>query len=276
MAETAKNRKKTVRVDTEAGDAAASGPVWKATPEAKKQALTRRLIALGLWALAIAGEAFAIFFLLKQNPFETIHLIWLIVLIVVIGALAIGGSLLWKKANLLDPASEKDRFRFFVQNQLGLIIAIIAFLPLIILIFTNKNMSGGQKAIAGIIGIVVAVGAGWAGTSTNPPSIEQYTAESNQITDITGADLVFWTKTGKVFHLCEEARYVNLESEDNKIYSGTVAQAHAEGKGIPAQQTVKQEAAECGFEYIEPGAGTEGEEYGDSGETGETEETEER
>ena len=32
-------------------------------------------------------------------------------------------------------------------------LAIIAFLPLIVLIFTNKNMGGQQKAIAGVVGI---------------------------------------------------------------------------------------------------------------------------
>jgi len=42
---------------------------------------------------------------------------------------------------------------------------------------------------------------------------------------ITGPDLVYWTKSGDVFHLCEDASAVNLESKDNTIYSGTVADA---------------------------------------------------
>ncbi len=265
MTEAPKKKKKVVRVADDsaapapaaaadvAGSAAApAGPTWTATPEAKAQARTFRLIAIGLWVLAIAGEAFAIFVLLKRNPFTTADLIWLIVALVVIGALAIGGSLLWKQANRLDPASEKDKLRFWVQNQLGLIIAIIAFLPLIILVFTNKNMTGPQKAIAGSIGVVVALAAGYVGTTTEPPSVEQYTTETNQISEITGQDLVYWTESGKVFHLCEEARYVNLDSASGEIFSGTVAQAHAAGKGIPAQQTVEQESKECGFDYAEP------------------------
>ena len=36
-------------------------------------------------------------------------------------------------------------------------VAIIAFLPLIILIFLNKDMDKGQKATAGVVGIVLAV-----------------------------------------------------------------------------------------------------------------------
>lgn len=247
MAESAKT---TVRVETDVAEEVDA--TWKPTAEAKKKAVTLRLIALALWVVAIAGEAFAIFWLLKQSPFTTAHLVWLIVLFVVIGGLAIGGSLLWKQANRLDPASEKDKVRFFVQNQLGLIIAIVAFLPLIVLVFLNRSMSGRQKAIAGSIGIVVVLAAGWFGTSINPPSVEQYTAETNQISQITGQDFVYWTTSGKVFHLCQEARYVNLESKDNQIFEGTVAQAHAAGKGLPSQQTVKQESKECGFEYVEP------------------------
>lgn len=60
-------------------------------------------------------------------------------LIVGDGITAIIGSLLWKQANRLDPASEKDKFRFFVQNQLGLLITIVAFFPLVLLILTDKN-----------------------------------------------------------------------------------------------------------------------------------------
>jgi dipeptide/tripeptide permease len=217
---------------------------WTPTPEAKKKATLYRIIAAVLWVLAIGSEAFAIFWVLKQDP---INMVVLIVMIVVIGLLAVGGSLLWKQANRLDPASKSNAVRFFVQNQLGLIVTIIAFLPLIILIFTNKNMDGKQKGIAGAIAIVVLLVAGYFGTSFNPPSSEQYTAETQQVVDITGQDLVFWTTSGKVFHLCSDASAVNLESQDNTIHSGTVAQAHAAGKDRLTLQ-VEQEIKQCGFD----------------------------
>jgi hypothetical protein len=181
---------------------------------------------------------------LRQNP---VNLILLIVLLVVIGGLAVGGSLLWKQANRLDPASRKDKVRFFVQNQLGAIITIIAFLPLIIMIFLNKDMDGKQKGIAGAIGIVLLLVAGYFGTSINPPSTEQYTAETQQVVEITGQNLVFWTKSGNVFHLCQDASAVNLDSADNTIYSGTVAEAHAAGKPRLTLQ-VEQEKKQCGFD----------------------------
>lgn len=235
--------KKVVRVESTDGSGDGASPEWRPTSEANSKATRLRVIAVALWALAIGGEAYAIFGVLNQPP---VNMVLLIALIVVIGLLAIGGSLLWKKANRLDPARKSDTVRFFVQNQLGAIITLVAFLPLIVLIFLNKDMSGKQKALAGTVGIVVALIATAFGVDWDPPSVEQYTAESNQVIEATGQDLVYWTKEGKVFHLCDEASAVNLESKDNKIYSGTVADAHAAGKDRLTLQ-VKQEAKQCGF-----------------------------
>lgn len=240
----AQNRKKkVVRVETTAAEREEAAEDWTPTPQAKSKAIWFRVIAAVLWILAIGTEAFAIFYVLKQNP---VNLILLIILLVVIGGLAVGGSLLWKQANRLDPARKSDKFRFFVQNQLGAIITVIAFLPLIILIFTNKNMDGKQKGIAGAIAIVLLLVAGYFGLSLNPPSVEQYTLETQTVVDLTGQNLVFWTKSGEVYHLCEEASAVNLESEDNTIYSGTVADAHADGKERLTLQ-VDQELEQCGY-----------------------------
>lgn len=237
-------KKKVVRVESTPSGDAPERATWKPTDEAKAKATRLRLIAGGLWALAIAGEAAAVFGVLQQDPVK----MWLLILlIVVIGALAIGGSLLWKQANRLDPASREDTFRFFVQNQLGAIVTVIAFLPLIILIFLNKDLDGKQKAIAGGIGIVVAVIAGFIGTSTDSPSVEDYSEKTQEVVDLTGQDLVFWTKEGDVYHLCSEASAVNLESEDNQIYSGRVADALADGKERLTLQ-VDQEMRQCGFD----------------------------
>jgi hypothetical protein len=234
--------KRVVRVEPTKGDQA-GGATWKPTPESKQQATTYRIIALVLWVLAIAGELFAIFYVLKQ---PTINMWMLIGAIVVVGVLAVIGDLLWKKANRLDPASKADPVRFFIQNQLGVIISIIAFLPLIVLIFTNKNMGGQQKAIAGGIGVVALVIAGLASYSANPPSVQQYTTETQVVMQYTGHDLVFWTKAGSVYHLCEKASAVQLESKDNTVYSGTVGDAHADGKERLTLQ-VDQELKQCGF-----------------------------
>ena len=251
MTETPK--KKVVRVESPKPEKRAGGgaessersePVWTPTPEAKAKATRFRIIAAVLWAVAIGLEAFAIFWVLKQVPV----IMWLlIVLIVATGILSVGGSLLWKQANRLDPASKNDTVRFFVQNQLGAIIAIIAFLPLIILIFMNKNMDGKQKALAGGIGIVVLLVATLFGISWDSPSQEQYAEETNIIEQLTGEDNVFWVKGGSVFHVCEAVPDVNKESKDGQIYQGTVAAAHEAGKDRLTKRWQSEATKYCGY-----------------------------
>ena len=231
--------------------------VWKPTPEAKSKATMFRVIAIIGWVIAIGIEVFAIFWLLRQDTTQSWYMWALIGALVAIAAFAITGSQFWKKANDLDPAKKSEPVRFFVQNQLGVIISIIAFLPLIILIFTNKNMDGKQKGIAGTIAIVLLVGAGLLSADFSPNSVEDETAQQvaneGQIDDytavveeLTGANAVTWTLSGTVYHLCEDASAVNLQSADNQIYAGTVSDAHTAGKsGLTLE--IALELDECGI-----------------------------
>jgi hypothetical protein len=214
------------------------------TATAKGRARQLRMIAAILWAVAIACELVAIFGLLRQSP---VNVVLLVVLTVVIGCFAIGGSLLWKKANRLDPASRKDTVRFFVQNQLGAIITVIAFLPLIALILLNKDLSKEEKAIAGGVAAAVMAVAMAFGIDWDPPSTEQYDAQVQEVVELTGKNEVTWTTHGKVYHLCAEASAVNRESQDGTIFVGTVAEAIAAGKERLTKQ-IAQELRECGFD----------------------------
>ncbi len=246
----AKSNKKVVHVESAKGTEKTSGgkeAVWTPTAESKGQATKFRIIAVVLWLVAIGTEAFAIFWVLKQKPFETFHLILLIGLLVVIGLFAVGGSVLWKKANRLDPASKKDAVRFFVQNQLGVIISVIAFLPLILMIFLNKDMDGKQKGIAGGIAIVLLVAAGLLSADYNPSSQEDYAQDTNAVIFLTGQDQVTWTKSGTVYHLCEAASAVNKDSKDGNIFVGTTQEAVAAGKPRLTKQ-LSQEVKECGID----------------------------
>lgn len=263
-----KTTKKVVKVEVDESASKSSGSSsgssdWKPSAEAKSQATGLRVGAWAFWLVALIGEALAVYWLVWLEPFKpTAEAPWyldsdnamfvLIGMLVGIGLLAVAGSQLWKKANRLDPAKKAEPFRFFVQNQLGAIMTIIAFLPLIILIFLNKDMDGKQKGIAGGIGIAVLVIATLLGISWNPPSVEEY-ANEGQIGDyteiveeLTGQDYVTWTASGDVYHLCLDASAVNRESADNAIYEGTVDAAHADGKeGLTLQ--VDQELDQCGL-----------------------------
>lgn len=152
---------------------------WQATQGQKAAAKRLRIFAALSWVIAIGGEITGIV-LLRQHKFDHGNLALLIGILVAIAIFAIAGSLMWKAANRHDPASKADQFRFFIQNQLGAIITLIAFLPLIVLIFMDKDMDPKNKKIAGGVGAVLAVVATLMGVSFQPPSVEQYTQDMNQ------------------------------------------------------------------------------------------------
>jgi len=189
--------------------------VFEATPEAKGKAKQLRIFAFVAWLLAMAGQVYAIMNLISDDK-----LVWLIAAIVVILALAITGSTMWKKANRLDPASEKDGTRFFIQNQLGAIMGVLAFLPMVVMILTNKNISGKTKGIAGSIAAVAMVAAGLTGADFDPPSKEKYTAEINAQTEAAkslniNSDNVYWSKAGNKYHAYDNCQYIKGKSLSN-------------------------------------------------------------
>ncbi len=152
---------------------------WRASQGQESAAKRLRIFAALAWVVAIGGEIAGIVFL-KQGKFDHGNLPLLIGLLVGIAVFAVAGSLLWKAANKQDPASRADPAKFFFQNQLGAIITLIAFLPLLVLIFLDKDMDPKNKQIAGGVGAVLAVIATLIGVSWKPPSTEQYTQDMNQ------------------------------------------------------------------------------------------------
>lgn len=201
--------------------------VFVASPEAKGKAKQLRIFAVIAWLFAMAGQVFAILRLISDEM-----MVWLIVAIVVILVLAITGSTLWKKANVLDPASEKEPTRFFIQNQLGAIMGVLAFLPLVILIFTNKNISGKTKGIAGSIAAIAMVAAGITGADFNPPSVEKYTEEIKQQTAEAASvginsDAVYWSKAGNKYHAYDDCQYIKGKA----LTTGSIQESF-EQKGI--------------------------------------------
>lgn len=216
------------------------------TDESRGRAKSLRLFAILSWVVAIAFEVMAILWLRKVP----VSMAMLIVFIGVDLIFAVVGNVLWQKSNRLDPASEKDKTRFFLQSQLGVIMSVIAFLPLVILIFTNKNMNGKQKGIVGSIAVVALLIAGVTGIDFNPPSQEKYAEQTKQVEVLMGGvNNVYWTKSGKSYHLFQDCPYIN-SSRTTEIFQGTVAQAR-ELKNITDICNLCQSRAEKGKTTIQ-------------------------
>ncbi|MBQ6539449.1 MAG: hypothetical protein IJL71_00280, partial [Oscillospiraceae bacterium] len=80
-----------------------------------------RIGAVVLWVLAIVCEIFAIMAAMKNfyPPFGMSPLVFIIIMIVLDLAFAIIAAQLWKKANHINPMSEKrGKFLFYVWNEL--------------------------------------------------------------------------------------------------------------------------------------------------------------
>jgi hypothetical protein len=208
---------------------------WQATQGQHSAATRLRVFAALAWIVAIGGEIAGIV-LLRQHRFDHGNLPLLIGLLVGIAIFAIAGSLMWKAANKHDPARESDKARFFFQNQLGAIITLIAFLPLIVLIFMDKDMDPKNKKIAGGVGAVLAVAATLIGVSWNPPSVEQYTKDMN-----TCAAQI---KAGQPTTACSPE--VASQAQDIAKDSSTVAEATKDAAHPAGQDVVYWIAPENG------------------------------
>lgn len=255
---------------------------WRATQDQKSKAGRLRLFAGISWLIAIGGEVAGIVLLL-QGRFDDGNLPLLIGLLVGIAVFAIAGSLMWKAANKHDPASKEEAFKFFVQNQLGAIITIIAFLPLLVLIFMDKDMDPKNKQIAGGVGVALAVVATLFGISYNPPSVEQYTEDMNEcaaqikanlpttacspevaeqaqniardtaeVVEATGgSEVVYWIAPPAGAKKHDSPRVFHLcenvsPLRDKTVVSGSVTEAYAQNaKRITKQITMEQN--QCGF-----------------------------
>ena len=215
------SKKKITRIEGDEATPSGGGNAFVPAQAAKGKAIQLRMFAGLLWLLAIGAQVGAIWFVLRQPEN---FMMWTIILIVVDLIFAVIGSSLWKKSNRLDPASRSNSFLFFMQSQLGLVTAVVAFLPLVIVILTNKNLEGKQKAILGGVAGLALIIAGITGTDFNPPSVEEYTEQTNRIEELTGANHVYWTKSGTRFHVYSDCHTINRDVT-TEIFEGSVAQA---------------------------------------------------
>jgi len=204
------------------------------TAEAKAQAGKFRMYGILLWVLAVVAEVAAMFILFKKDPeidLSTGNRILLIAILLVDLILLIAGSWFWKKANRFDPASEKNALKFFMQNQLGVVVAVIAFLPVVILAFIKKEY------LVGAIAALFMVGGGLASADFDPPSVEEYSKQSTFVKELMGTDHVYWTKSGTKYHLYSDCQYLKSDRTTEIFEGGTVADAYANNSRIKPEMS---------------------------------------
>ena len=223
MAEEKKERK-IVKVREDCAKKTESGKTIKeAKPVGNAGGL--RCGAIICWLVAICFEVLGfLMYFGKINISFLPTLAGIIAVLVLDLIFVIIGSQLWKKANHIDPASEKNPVKFFLWNNMGVIVCILAFLPYIILILTDKQnkLDKKTKAIAVVVGIIALLIGGLASYDWNPISAEQKEAAEQVITDD-----VYWTPFGKVYHTSADCQHLN---NSDTLYEGTVEEAIAANK----------------------------------------------
>ncbi len=207
----------------------------------KSSAATKRILSVILWIAALASEIGAILILngTWYLP-EDKSMYFLIGLVVVDLILVVIGALLWKGANRLDPPSKKNKFTFYLWSQMGLIAAIICFLPLIILLLKNKDMDAKTKKIVSIVAAVALVIAALLSVDFSPTSSEDLAAAQELAMEV-GDGTAYWTQFGKSYHLDPNCHTLLNSST---IYSGTVEEAFAANREDPCNFCALTEDAE--------------------------------
>ena len=179
-----------------------------------------RIGAVCLWVLGLVFEILAILVLNGKGP-HFLPQIWQLILLIVLDlAAVIAGSQLWKKANHIKPASEMNKTLFWLWNNMGVIAAVVCFVPLIILLLANKNLDKKTKAIVTIVAIVALLIGGVSSYDFNPVSQEQQQAAMN----VLGDETVYWAPFGKVYHTHEDCGALN---NTESLTFGTVEEAIA-------------------------------------------------
>ena len=218
-------KKKIVSADSgkevKAGSLKGKGKRKEAAPVGNATGL--RIGAVALWVVAIALEVVALLILNGKINLTFMPTLWQIIIALVLDLVCvIIGAQLWKKANHIKPASEKNKFLFWLWNNMGVIVCAIAFIPFVILTLLNKEADKKTKTIATVVAIIALLIGGVASYDFNPVSEEQQQAAMDAITND-----VYWSPFGKVYHTHEDCQALN---QSDTLTVGTVEEAIADGR----------------------------------------------
>lgn len=203
----------------------------------KERAKKYRTCAIILWILAIIFEVIGILRLkgvINWLPNMEV-MTFLIICIVLDLACFIPGSLCWKKANHIDPISEKDKTRFWFHNNLGTVLSVLAFLPMIIFVLSDKDLDKKDKSIVTVVAIIALLAAGISSYDFNPVSSEQLDRAEKEVAAVSESGKVYWAPHSKKYHVDKDCPAF---SQSETVYEGTVKQAFERNLTDPCRRCI--------------------------------------
>ena len=205
----------------------------------QKRAKNKRILAIALWILAIFFECIGI---LRLNGIINVfskmdNVPFLIICIILDLFCFVPGSLLWKKANHIDPVSEKDATKFWVINNLGTILSVLAFLPIIIFVLINKDMDKKSKTVVSVVAVIALLIAGVSSYDFNPVSKEQLEKAEREVMSVSKTGKVYWAPNSKKYHVDPDCPAF---SQSETVYEGTVKQAFERNLTDPCRRCIPE------------------------------------
>ena len=213
-------KKKIISASTGEEIKAGEGKKKKVTQAAPVgNSIAYRVGAFALWAVALVLEFVAIFILGGKITWNFLPPLVLIIVALVMDLICVViGNQLWKKANRINPASEKNKFMFWLWNNMGVIVAAVAFIPFVIFALTNKEVDSKTKKVALVVAIIALAISVVCGIEFDPYSAEQKEAAEQAI-----LEEVYWSPHGTVYHTHEDCSSLNQTEE---LTRGTIEQAN--------------------------------------------------
>ena len=188
----------------------------KKAQEVKGNTAGLRAGAIISWIAAIVMEVMAIMsitgkFVLPFFKGDDALLYSMIAFLVVDLILVILGSRLWVAAN-----HKNAKVRSWIVDNLGVVMAVIAFAPFIVILLTNKETDKRTKTIGTAVAAVALLVAGFGSADYN--RIDENSLEVRA---------VCWTEGGKKYHLTDNCSTL---SNSKEVTVGTLVTAKEAGK----------------------------------------------
>ncbi len=215
-----------------------------------KRATTRRWIAVILRLIAIIFETIWILRLMDIITwFSWLEVKYFLLICIALDLIFfIAGSLVWKKANHIDPISEKNKLKFWSWNNLGTILSILAFLPMIIVVLMSKNLDKNTKKLVWWVAVAALAIAWLASYDYNPVSSEQLLRAEQEVLQVSPTGKVYWAPYSKKYHVDPDCpAFSNSET----VYEWSVRDAYEEWLVDPCRRCIPEYKRDDNLENVE-------------------------